>query len=73
MSVCERCSGQQGKLVRAGPHPRLRIESTRIAGDSDTYAYACRDCTTKWLRVIPKPAGARETMWRTVSHLPEPV
>ena len=72
MSVCARCSAQHGKLVRAEPHPRLRNESTRIAGDSETYAYVCKDCTTKWLRVIPKPDVTRET-WRSVSHLPEPV
>ncbi len=73
MSACVRCQQQQGKSAKTQPHARLRIESTRIAGDSETYAYSCRDCTTKWLRVIAKPAGREISLWRSVTHLPEPI
>ena len=55
------------------PHARLRVESTRIAGDSETYAYECKDCATKWLRVVPKPEGRHLALWRTILSLPQPV
>ena len=51
----------------------MRVESTRIAGDSETYAYECRDCATKWLRVVPKPEGRHLALWRTIMSLPQPV
>ena len=73
MPACTHCARQQGKPARTEPHARLRIESTRIAGDSETYAYECRDCAMKWLRVIPKPAGIYNALWRNVPRLPQPV
>jgi hypothetical protein len=49
------------------------VESTRIAGDSVVYAYECRDCATKWLRVILKPEGRHVMLWRARVRLPQPV
>jgi hypothetical protein len=70
MSICQRCVGHKGKVVYTAPHTRMLSQSTRIAGDSDTYAYTCRDCTTKWLRVVPKPTESAAATWRSVAHLP---
>lgn len=73
MTPCALCARQEGRPVRTEAHARLRVESTRIAGDSEIYAYACRDCATKWLRLIPKPEGRHVTLWRTLLRLPQPV
>jgi hypothetical protein len=69
MQRCAGCAELAGRIAAVKPHAALRTESTAIRSEGRFEHYKCRECGTRWHRVLAKPgAGMEPQQWRVVAR-----